>query len=94
MIMMQTLLLSTKAKEKGMKIQIDSNIEIPYRYSGSRNPFKEPLQSMEVNDSIRYEVKDDSQVRSAINTQKQVTSSREYITRKLDDQFRRVWRVK
>lgn len=76
-----------------MDIKIEKNIEVPYKWRGYMNPYVSILQSMENDESFKYPLKDQSLIRSAINIA-QKNTNKKYMTRKISEDFRRLWRVK
>ena len=76
-----------------MTIKIEKNIEVPFDWRNSINPFRDALEKMEVDDSFSYNVTDESSVRSVINSI-QKKCAKKFITRKMTENSRRAWRTK
>ena len=76
-----------------MTIKIEKNVEVPFDWRSSINPYRDAIENMEVDDSFKYPLTDINAIRGVLNTY-QRKSNKKFITRKISETERRVWRSK
>ena len=76
------------------EVKLEDNIEIPFKGSANNNEYKETMLIMKVDQSFIYDITDNGIISSARTSMSRQSPNKKFISRKVNETTRRIWRIK